>query len=130
MTMNVADFEHPIDVSEAARALGEANCKKWLPGFMVWAKPRIADLELLLIAAHCDGFRAGMKAKMPKTETEKKADRIARWHAERFAQKERQNAHAALRIVDLAQESDAHAHAHGLDAAAGDPNTVIEGFGR
>jgi hypothetical protein len=105
--MTAADFEHPVDASEEARALGEASCSAWLPGFMRWAASRMGDLEVLLIAAHCDGFRAGLKATLPKSDAELKAERIAKWRADRVAQTLRRDA-----------------------AAGGDPETVIEGFGR
>lgn len=79
------DFEHPIDAREDARALGEASCTAWLPGFMRWAQPRLHDLEVLLMAAHMDGFRSGLKATLPKSAAELKAERIAKWRADRVA---------------------------------------------
>lgn len=78
-------FDHPVDSSENARALGEASCTAWIPGFMRWAAPRTHDLEILLMAAHMDGFRAGLKATLPKSAAELKAERIAKWRAERIA---------------------------------------------
>lgn len=103
--MNTADFECLIDVSEDARALGAASAEEWLPGFMLWAAPRIDNLEILLIAAHCDGFRKGLKATLPKSEAEAKAERIAKWRAERIERTKQQDEKAqALHVADLAQQ--------------------------
>lgn len=100
-----ADIEDAIDVSEDARALGAAKCEQWLPRFMRWAAARINDLEILLTAAYCDGFRAGLKAQLPKSEAEAKAERIAKWRADRIEQTRQQDAKAkALHAADLAQQ--------------------------
>lgn len=82
------DIEHPVDTSEHARALGEANCERWLPGFMRWAAPRLHDLEILLRAANMDGFRAGLKVGLeqkPARRASRQDRQIDKWHADRIA---------------------------------------------
>lgn len=96
------DIEHPVDTSEHARALGEANCERWLPGFMRWAAPRLHDLEILLRAANMDGFRAGLKATLPKSEAELAEERRMKWRADRIAKTAEQD--ARLQAADIAQE--------------------------
>lgn len=81
----MSDFENPIDASEDARAIGQANCERWLPGFMRWAAPRMHDLEILLRAANMDGFRAGLKATLPKSQAELAEERRIKWRADRIA---------------------------------------------
>lgn len=90
-----------VDSSEEARALGEANCTAWLPGFMRWAAPRMHDLEILLMAANMDGFRAGLKAALPKSAADLKAERIAKWRADRVARTARQDAQIDATIEGL-----------------------------
>lgn len=80
-----ANLEHPVDSCEEARAMGEASCERWLPDFIRWAAPRLHDIEILLRAANMDGFRAGLKATLPKSQAELAEERRAKWRADRIA---------------------------------------------
>ena len=77
--------EHPVDSSEEARVLGEASCDRWLVGFMRWAAYRIDDIELLVMAAYMDGFRAGLKATLPMSKADQAEERRVKWRLDRIA---------------------------------------------